>query len=83
MSGQDLLQGGGGGPGLHAGCEDRDLSKEGNCEDGEIGDTFLLFNLFVLLIYNKLLNVSIDRNCIEINGAYLSLYQVSSVQDCI
>ena len=35
------------------------------------------------LLYNKLLNVSIDRNCIEINGAYLSLYQVSSVQDCI
>ena len=63
--------------------QQRGATSELNCEDGELGDTFLFFHLFVLLIYNKLLNVSIDRNCIEINGAYLSLYQVSSVQDCI
>ena len=92
VPGQDLLQRGGGGHGVHAGSQElhlRILIRGEHIQSAVPVKTVSLSIHFqfvfrsIDLLYNKLLNVSIDRNCIEINGAYLSLYQVSSVQDCI
>ena len=90
VPGQDLLQRGGGGHGVHAGSQElhlRILIRGENIQSAVKTVSLSIHFQFVFrsidLLYNKLLNVSIDRNCIEINGAYLSLYQVSSVQDCI